>query len=286
MKNKLYRLVFAILLLVGLTACETEESFTVEPPFAYYDLDLDNYATDYPALINKVAIDVARANIVITTSSHKTIGSLVYDTINYYGSGVVISYNPDENYYLALTANHVVAMEDGYNRVTHTIYDYQDYAYEDVEVLDSSAEYDLAVIKFYASEDRLFKMSLSITTDPFYLEVAGQWFTLGTPLSQRNSFTSGKYQFMGDGDLDEPTSSINFDVIYHNAYINSGASGGMLFDESLKLIGINYAIIWDTYDRFQYGLAVPASRIIKFIEGSVALDDYEDELLPIEGQID
>lgn len=276
MKNhRLIRFLLIITSILMLSACEPEEYTVVRPPSVDYAGTLYVPGRDYPDLINTVAIDIVRANIIVSTTSRKTLGSLVYDSVTFYGTGVIVYHDDELDYYLALTAYHVVAIEEGYTSATYTVYDYQDYELTGVELIYGDPEFDLALIKIPSDYDDMYVMPLAEGNPA----VNSRIFTLGTPLMQRNSFTTGNVTQYADGNLELDSSQIAFDVIYHDAYVNSGASGGMLFNAALQLVGINYAITWNELNVFRDGLAVPVQKIRYFLESNEEFDEYRDYIL-------
>lgn len=270
----------AFTIALGLTGCEAEEEFYVAPPIASYINPVSDNAIDYPALINVVSLTVVRANVVISTTSYRRFGPLTFGSSTYYGTGVVIYHHYDEeivsnSYYLALTANHVVAPEEGYDDVRYSAYDYQDYELANVEVVHRDPTYDLALVKIPSTYTDMHVMPLA-KTDPWNTQ---RIFTLGTPNYQKNAFTTGLITGTGDGNLEESDSRITFPVLFHNAYVNSGASGGMLFNRNLELVGINYAISWDDQGDYNRSFAVPITRVIDFLEDTdywTTLQTYHD----------
>ena len=55
-------------------------------------------------------------------------------------------------------------------------------------------------------------------------------------------------------------------VLKHSAYIAPGSSGGAVYNENMKIAGINVGGGTDSFGRFKYGVMIPAEQIAEFIE--------------------
>jgi len=252
---------------LGVTGCEVQEEFYVSPPSLNYVRPATDNSIDYPDLINAVSLTIVRANVVIATKSYRKFGPFSFGSSEYYGTGVVIYHHYDEevvsnSYYLALTANHVVAPEVGYDAVSYSAYDYQDYELANVEVVHRDPTYDLALVKIPSTYTDMYVMPIA-ELDPVRTQ---RIFTLGTPNFQKNAFTTGLITGFGDGNLEESDSQVDFPVLFHSAYVNSGASGGMLFNRNLELVGINYAISMTDDGDYDQSFAIPITRVHDFLE--------------------
>ena len=59
-------------------------------------------------------------------------------------------------------------------------------------------------------------------------------------------------------------SNVTFEVVYHNAFINNGSSGGPLLDANLRVVGVNYA-----GNSSGIGYAIPAVKVNEFLRNYV-----------------
>ena len=50
-------------------------------------------------------------------------------------------------------------------------------------------------------------------------------------------------------------------ILKHNAYTADGSSGGAVFDEDMKLVGINIGGGVDFLGRYRYGAMIPCEQI-------------------------
>lgn len=255
---------FLAILVLGMSmvGCEEEEYFDVQPPSVYYSSTAVDAYINYPNLINYVNQNIVRASILVKATSYRKWGPFQTGSVSYYGTGAIIYHDAEEDYYLALTANHVIAPEPGYDLAYYSVLDYQDYELSNVVVVHSDPRYDLALLRIPSSYDDLFIMRLADQNPGYYARV----FTLGNPNFQRNAFSTGTVTSYSGGNLEEPDSRVDFSVIHHTAYVNTGASGGMLFDTNMRLVGINYAIAWNEQTVFTHAFATPIERIWEFLE--------------------
>lgn len=117
----------------------------------------------------------------------------------------------------------------------------------------------MAIIRFEYNDNSL--KAITYSTDPV---VGNDVIALGSPEGQQNAISFGKVQKYDTikANVEEYLSNVSFNVIMHDAYINSGSSGGALLDSSLKLIGINFAGTESSGE----GYAIPISKVFEFCE--------------------
>lgn len=143
-----------------------------------------------------------------------------HNTLSSFGSGVI--YKKVENTYYLITNEHVVSEANKLKVRTENGIEI------DATLIASDATLDIAIVKFETT---------SFTFVPVVIESAPSYskgefvIAVGTPLDFEyyNTATMGII------------SRVSEDVIQHDAAINSGNSGGPLFDLSGNLIGINQA---------------------------------------------
>jgi putative serine protease PepD len=147
------------------------------------------------------------------------------------GSGFVLR----EDGYL-LTNNHVVAADVGTGRTITVVY--ADGSQDEAELVGSTSDYDLAVLKV----DRTGLTPLALG-DSDAVVVGDPVVAIGAPLGLQGTVTTGIVSALNRpvtaGDTDAPA-FIN--AIQTDAAINPGNSGGPLVDASGQVIGINSAI--------------------------------------------
>lgn len=193
------------------------------------------------------------------------------DSVSYgeCGSGVV--FQRDGNVYYALTAAHVVSVENARLLVfttntemkSETVpgLDYNVLALETYEAMyDAEIEYvsgrdDLAVIRFTADEE-LAVVPLA-EEDP---KQDDRILCVGNPQSEWFAVSYGKV-ISGMGKFGE-THGFPSNAMKHTAYMQVGSSGGAAFNEQMRLAGITpggyYSADGST---FQCGVLIPVSEI-------------------------
>lgn len=88
------------------------------------------------------------------------------------------------------------------------------------------------------------------------------------------SNTSGKRNHISYGDIlteeTEPLQTNDYmsgtPVLRHNAFVETGSSGGAVLDRSMKIVGMNVASAKDLLGNFRYGSFVPASQLAEDVE--------------------
>ena len=184
------------------------------------------------------------------------------------GSAVVfkrIQVNPTTTKYFLLTNNHTVAPQDGYEEITYEITDYKGNTYRPT-LLCALKEYDLAVLTFFADNEDSVYIPLEIA--PQNVAIRAQVASIGRPMGQINALTLGRAVEYSTVKPDENTvdlSNVLFEVLYHDAPINTGSSGGAVLDETNRIVGINFAMTYGEETGVVYGCAVPAEKIREFL---------------------
>ncbi len=215
--------------------------------------------------INAITETSTLANVKIENRRRASIVGGSSDTL--LGSGVIIKElvstvgEPSYTYHL-LTNNHVITKGSNYSQ-TLLVYDRYGNSFSG-SICCFSDEYDLAVVKFTTEKKRLKAISIKAKNE----DVGKTVFSIGSPNSQYNTITCGKLtSYVSPPNLSGESSKyckIDFDVIRHSAKIANGSSGGMLINENLEIVGINYAGDEET----GIGYAIPAEKIIEFLNNN------------------
>lgn len=160
------------------------------------------------------------------------------------GSGFIIDASG-----LVLTNNHVV---DGATDVTVQLSDGRELP---GQVLGRDAKIDVAVVKIRASG----RFEPVRWGDSDRIRVGDSVFAVGSPFGLGNTVTSGilsaRGREIGAGPYD--------DFLQVDAAINSGNSGGPLFDANGRVIGINTAIFSPSGGNVGIGFAIPSDMARK-----------------------
>ncbi len=170
------------------------------------------------------------------------------------GSGFIIT----KDGYIA-TNYHVI---DGRNRVSVTLYDGSTY---DAEIVGGDEDYDIAVLKIDPETD----LTPVVIGDSSELNVGDQIAVIGNPL--------GELTFsMGDGIVSMTNRLINvngtpFNMIQITAPVNSGNSGGPMFNMYGEVVGIVSAKLSSSGSSSEasvegLGFAIPINDVVSMIE--------------------
>jgi serine protease Do len=215
--------------------------------------------------VNEISQTAIKSNVTIHVKSYNTnIFNQEIEYQNYFGSGVI--YYKNRNTYYCLTNNHVVYKPEKYQKRSLTVTDCYGNEY-DAEVVISDPKYDLAVVTFYTTDKVFAPLSLATQNPKTGQDIAA----IGQPMGQINTLTLGKVFNMQHTSLEENilASDVEFKVVYHNAPINSGSSGGALINGNLEIVGINFAILFDEKDdSFRFGCAIPIEKVREFLENN------------------
>ena len=174
--------------------------------------------------IQDVAEMASKTVVEIQTENTETTFTFLYGNQSYTskaaGSGVILS----EDGYI-ITNNHVVSDSE---KIVVTTYDGTEY---DATLVGTDVKTDIAVIKIEASG-----LDAAIIGDSDKLRVGDTALVIGNPLgSLGGTVTSG---IISATNRDMVINQQSMNLIQTNAEINSGNSGGGLFDDKGQLVGI------------------------------------------------
>ncbi|MDT8336263.1 MAG: trypsin-like peptidase domain-containing protein [Candidatus Izemoplasmatales bacterium] len=175
------------------------------------------------------------------------------------GSGVV--FLADEDYYYALTNYHVIDQEE--LTLVLEVKAFGDTEFVSGEIVTFDENLDLAVIKFAIGE-RTDITIIDIYERLYYQFNPGEIvLAVGNPSSVSNNVTFGEIKNM------ESLNDVSYKVIYHDASISNGSSGGALVDIDGNLLGIN---TWGFEDSDEYSFAIPNYIVYTFLINNGILD--------------
>ncbi len=201
--------------------------------------------------------NILTSNVTVLTYDYK-------ETKLAQGSGVIYKY--ELGYYYAITNNHVVSGAK-YIKVLDA---YGDIC--DARLIEGDKNYDLAVVKFkISSSNQLVVVSFS-ESDP---EVNEKVISVTNANGVINTVTLGKvknYRYLStienEDEMSEELSNVNFKIIQHDAPIESGSSGGALFNYNYELCGINFASGRDSKGNYLSSFAVQISKVREFLSSN------------------
>lgn len=169
------------------------------------------------------------------------------------GSGVI--YKEDDLYYYALTNYHVV--DGDVDQIDYEIMCFGDADYSEATLIAYDSSYDIAVLRFSKTGHDNAEL-IDYTTRVFTKFNSGELvLAAGNPLDIANNVTIGEFISM------ETLEDIAFPVIYHDAAIHEGSSGGALVDVDGNLLGLN---TWGIEGDDSYSFSLPIYIIYSFLE--------------------
>lgn len=187
----------------------TTKSFYKAMPLVYSDIDYKSPENIEDAILNVSAFSDLNAIEINIYENNKLSG---------YGSGAIYNYDEAENLYYALTNTHVV---EGASKIEvktslETV---------DAEVVGYSSNQDVGVVRFKSQNTyNLVKISKEATVKKGLYVIA-----VGTPISTKyfNNLSVGNISYISESE------------IKHTASLNSGNSGGPLYNLNCELVGLN-----------------------------------------------
>ena len=180
---------------------------------------MKDFSDDVSSLVN----ELKQSTVAVTTRNG--LGEQ-----NALGSGLI--FKKETNKYYVLTNYHVISS-------AHEIYIYFGFllSQEKAEVFAFDEKEDIAVVYFESTKDYKVHHSKSLDNGRLISIKSGEYcIAIGTPVSLNNFNTST----LGI------VSNVSLDRIQHDAAINSGNSGGPLFNMKGELIGINTSKLMET----------------------------------------
>ncbi|PIQ26375.1 hypothetical protein COW36_14670 [bacterium (Candidatus Blackallbacteria) CG17_big_fil_post_rev_8_21_14_2_50_48_46] len=120
---------------------------------------------------------------------------------------------------------------------------------------------DLAILKVKAPQNMLNPVNLG---DSANLQVGQTTVAIGNPFGLGQTMTSGVVSSLGRK-IQVEEGRVMSDLIQTDAAINSGNSGGPLFDSSGRVIGVNTLIYSPSGGSVGVGFAIPINTVKRFI---------------------
>ncbi len=214
---------------------------------------------DYETALSKIFSEHIKAAVGINVEHRKNGFSFSGTTKKVTGSGVI--FDEDQSYYYVLTNHHVTEEEIGYTSRTISVIDC--YGTEHTAALvGSMAEYDLSLLRVSKGTSSLTALSFAKATP----EIGDTVIAIGQPNGIDNSVTFGEMTKFDKISGDDEKGNLDFSVIWHDAPMDHGSSGGVLINGDFEIIGINYAIgTSKDNDNFLCGFAVGVDKINEFL---------------------
>ena len=207
----------------------------------------------YAKAISKAIDTVVQISTKATSSTTNFFGQSTTSDATVLGSGVIIS---NDGY--IVTNNHVV---EGANEISVTLNNDEIY---DATIIGTDSKTDLALIKIEASN-----LAYSNLVDSDTLELGQEVVAIGNSLGKGTSSTNGIISALN---REVTINNYTMTLILTNAEVNSGNSGGGLFDMNGNLVGIvNAKIMSQTTSSSStsvegMGYAIPANTVKKIVD--------------------
>ena len=232
----------------------------ISPTYSIKNID------DYNDVLLETKEYIRHANITVQTTLYEMRYPYPWsETLKEYvvgsssGSGFV--FMQQDGYFYAITNFHVVNPSEYSAR--YNIRTYGDVYSSEAELIAYSEDYDLAVLKF-ETLDRDDVTIIDIYKRLYYKFNVGEMvLAVGNPLGVTNNVTFGTYNGL------ESIDNTDFKVIYHDASIREGSSGGALVDVDGNLLGVN---TWGIDSMDDYSFAVPNYIVYIFLINNGVLE--------------
>lgn len=173
-----------------------------------------------------------------------------------------------------VTNNHVVANADN---VTVTFYDG---TVVPAKVVGADSDSDLAVVKVEMPSNQIKPL---VTADSSQLKVGQLAIAIGNPFGLQGTMTTGFISGLGrvlpaNENAAGATYSIP-DIIQTDAALNPGNSGGVLLDDTGKVIGVTSSIATTSGTSAGIGFAIPSAIVQQVIPALINTGHYDHPYL-------
>ncbi len=213
---------------------------------------------DYESALSEIFSEHIKATVGIKVE-HKKGGLIITSSHSVAGSGVIFD-EDGKNYYI-LTNDHVTESVSGYPSKAVTVIDCYGTEYP-ATVIASDPSLDLSLISIEKTQTPLKVLQFAENAP----EAGDVVVAIGQPNGIDNSVTFGAMTKL-DKLAEDAQGRLEIPVIWHDAPMDHGSSGGVLLNGDFEIIGINYAIGTSKEDgKFLCGLAVPYDKVLKFTE--------------------
>lgn len=219
------------------------------------------YTYDYREAINKVSLEYIKACVGIEVLHKKTSFGVPTSTHKVTGSGVI--FDESDGLYYVLTNCHVIENVSGYGSREYSVVDCYGNSRSAKLIAKNSAS-DLALLSIAKENVALGTLSFADSDS----KIGDIVIAVGSPGGLDNNVTFGEIKeidSLNQGDI----GYLSFPVIWHDAPMDHGSSGGVLMNGSFEIVGINYAVgTSQSTNKFVCGLAVPRSKVLEFINAN------------------
>jgi len=211
------------------------------------------------AKVNEISQNAIKANVrvIVPVSGATSVGS-----------GIVYKYTSTGNKYFVLTNDHVIKNHVSANG-SITVENYSGNVFNAILRVTVPTS-DLAILEISGTNSTNFSI-LQLEPSNYVLANDTKVISIGGPRLQYNTITLGKVT-NNNSNITVTDDKSYTGVISHTAVINQGSSGGALINFDLKIVGINFAGIFDGNPNLQpypfanvNGYAIDLARIYSII---------------------
>jgi len=210
---------------------------------------------EYNEILISTRDKIRKSNVQVVATIYHYSSFFPYSTIidtKMNGSGVI--FKADATHYYIITNEHVTNNKGKLADYHVTLFNGSEEIKATLIAYDEAL--DLAVLKVPKGTDDTVEI-MDITSRVFHQFTTDEMvLAVGNPLSVVNNVTFGKFIDM------TPISNVSFEVIYHNAMIHEGSSGGALTDIDGYFLGIN---TWGSNDSDEQSFAIPSDIVYMFL---------------------
>ncbi len=241
-----------LLLSLGLASCSDNNVYSTEAVLTYNDT---TYSDTTTVTVADIVEDVYDSTVSITS---------IVDSYSYSsGSGVLVAYDDDLDLSYVLTCYHVV--EDG---TTYTVTLSDQETTLEAYLVGGDPATDIALLSISGTD---YSYATISTADD--LRLGDQIVIIGNPLGTLpGSVTSGYVSYLNRSVVSESYRTMQ--LIQTDATINSGNSGGGMFDMYGRLVGIvNAKYIDDGVEGL--GFAIPISTAYDVMSSILETAEYQ-----------
>jgi S1-C subfamily serine protease len=157
---------------------------------------------------------------------------------------------------------------------------FSDNTVSEARVLGADPSMDIAVLQAETLPEGIEPVALGRSAD---LEVGDPLIAIGNPLGQDRTVTTGIVSAL-KRTIEAPSTDPISNVIQTDAAINSGNSGGPLFDDQGRVVGINSQIQTRSGGSDGIGFAVPIDAVRPVAEAIIETGEPQHAWLGIRGQ--
>ncbi len=204
------------------------------------------------------SVDEQEVDIISKAIAKITLIEITTASSTGHGSGVIYSFDENQNKVYVITNNHVV---EGADKITLT--SPNGIVYSNVSLIGSDPYTDLAVVAFSPTSQELnAKYDISGITFNKNATIGQTAIAIGYPITPVLSVSRGIISAL---DYDITISGFTMNSLVTDAAINSGNSGGGLFDANGNLLGIVNAKTVSTQVEGR-GYAIPSETVSTIVK--------------------